>query len=261
MISFLFLLLFLVGCAALAVASCRRLAPETTGTTGLLARAVVGLSLVVVCSEAAGVLGGFVPWVLGAVGAALLLAAWRLDPGRPLPVVSRPDPSGSSVWVAVAACAAVLIAWSGPIVESLDGGIYRQDSLWYHLTLASGFVQDGQIGGLQITDPLKLAAWFYPQNAEIFHGLGMLALGDDFASPFLNLLWASLTLLAGWCIGRRLGRPGTGIAATALILVTPMMLTQAGNAPNDAAGLALVAAAIAMLLAANGDNSLSLIHI
>lgn len=76
----------------------------------------------------------------------------------------------------------------------------------------------------------------------------MLAFGDDFASPFLNLLWAAIALLAGWSIGSRFGHPAAGTAAIALVLSTPMMLTQTGNAPNDAMGLALLLAAIALAL-------------
>lgn len=96
----------------------------------------------------------------------------RPDCGRTVPGLGprervRPDqnpdpPSAVSVAIGVFAVMVVLITWSGPIATSLDGGIYLQDSLWYHLTLAAGFLQDGQIGGLHITDPLKLAAWFFP---------------------------------------------------------------------------------------------------
>ena len=48
--------------------------------------------------------------------------------------------------------------------------------------------------------------WFYPQNSELVHAVGMVLGGRDFFSVFLNLGWLALALLAAWCIGRPYGR-------------------------------------------------------
>ena len=67
--------------------------------------------------------------------------------------------------------------------------MYYQDTTWYHMSFSARFAQTGDVGPLHFTDPLKLAAWFYPQNSELLHGVGIVALDNDFLSPLINLGW------------------------------------------------------------------------
>ena len=89
--------------------------------------------------------------------------------------------------------------------------MYYQDTTWYHMSFSARFAQTGHVGPLHFTDPLKLAAWFYPQNSELLHGVGIVFLKTDFLSPLINLMWVALCLLAAWCVGRPYGdRRGHG---------------------------------------------------
>src|SRR5438876_161221 len=85
----------------------------------------------------------------------------------------------------VIAAALVVIHWAHPPGQALDQGMYYQDTTWYHMSFSARFAQTGHIGPLHFTDPLKLAAWFYPQNSELFHGVGIVFLKTDFLSPLI----------------------------------------------------------------------------
>jgi hypothetical protein len=83
----------------------------------------------------------------------------------------------------------------------------------------------------------------------------MLATENDFLSPLINLGWLALALGAGWCAGRPYGLgPATSIA-TALILDSGMMATQAGNAPSDVAAIFFLLACVALLVNADATNA------
>ena len=138
--------------------------------------------------------------------------------------------------------------WAGPVLHSLDVGIYRQDSTWYHLPFAAWFAQTGSVAGLLQTDPLKLAVWYYPLNSELLHSIGMVVLGNDLVSPLLNFGWMGVALLAAWCIGRPLGLAAATLLGAVVVVGSDMMLVQAGNAPGDIAALACLLAAIAILV-------------
>ena len=45
------------------------------------------------------------------------------------------------------------VHWTGPVLQSLDVGIYRQDSLWYHLPFAAWFAQT--VGGAACSSPTR----------------------------------------------------------------------------------------------------------
>lgn len=255
--------LFLAALILAAVWVRRWLLPEWQGSAARLAEAVLFCSQLVVLLELVGLAGLFETATLALLGLVIgSLAIWGLTStqessgqstrgSRSAPFIPAP---GRALWLAWICAVVVLVAWSGGVASSLHIGIYGQDSMWYHLPLAAGYVQDGQIGGLQITDPMKLVAWFYPQNGELFHGLGMLALGSDFASVFINLGWAGLTLLAGWCLGRRIDRAVEVTLATTLVLITPMLLSQSGNASSDAASLALLFTCVSLLLLSRNED-------
>jgi hypothetical protein len=151
--------------------------------------------------------------------------------------------------IGVAAAALVVIHWAHPTGQAIDKGMYYQDTTWYHMSFSARFFQTGHIGPLHFTDPLKLAVWFYPQNSELLHGVGMVFLKTDFLSPLMNLMWASLCLLAAWCVGRPYAIGGVTVLGAAVVLDSNMMVfSQAGQGPNDIAGLFFLMAALAFLV-------------
>ena len=248
--------------AAFAIsARCLRsvLLPDWQGAPATLGAIVLGLALAVVTGELLGLLGLLTAPALIAVSVATALG---LRIAR-LPTVLSPAPPGPTVGrlgLAVATAAALLTAvhWAGPVLHSLDVGIYRQDSTWYHLSFAAWFAQTGSVAGLLQTDPLKLAVWYYPLNSELLHSIGMVVLGNDLTSPLLNFGWMGMALLAAWCVGRPLGLAAATLLGTVVVVDSDMMLVQAGNAPSDIVALACLLAAIAILVngqAASGASA------
>jgi len=230
------------------------LLPAWRGAPAGLATIVLGLSLAVVVSELLSLIGLLNAPALIAVS---VCAAVGLRFSR-IPPLAGPAPAAlpaGRLGLGVAAIAALIttVHWAGPVLHSLDVGIYRQDSTWYHLPFAAWFAQTGSIDGLLQTDPLKLAVWYYPLNSELLHAIGMVVLGNDLASPLLNFGWMSVALLAAWCIGRPLGLAAATLLGTVLVVGSDMMLVQAGNAPSDVVALACLLATIAILV--NGQAS------
>jgi len=238
------------------------LAPAWEGAPARLAEVVIGLAALVVLAELIGSFDLLTPayflGVLVASAAATVYACRRIPSRTGAPAPPSPPVPRSLLWLAMAVVLFTVLRWAGGVQDSLDHGIYRQDSVWYHLPLAAGIFQGADTWGLRFTDPMALTAWFYPQNSELVHAVGMLTWGTDFLSPFINLGWLGLAFLAAWCVGRPLGRSAETTIATALVLGTQMAQAQAGNAPNDIAGIALLLAMAALLLnaPAAGDGSL-----
>lgn len=235
------------------------LLPGWQGAPATLATIVLGLSLAIVTAELVGLFGLFdTPALLvTSVSTALGLRYLRLPS-----LVGQTPPSQSvgKLGMGMASAAALLTAvhWAGPVLHSLDVGIYRQDSTWYHLPFAAWFAQTGSVTGLLQTDPLKLAVWYYPLNSELLHAIGMVVLDNDFASPLLNFGWMGVALLAGWCIGRPLGLAAATLLGTVVVVDSDMMLVQAGNAPSDIVALACLLAAVAILVNGQvGPNGLA----
>jgi hypothetical protein len=228
------------------------LVPAWMGALARLAEVVIGLSMLILVSELIGVLGLFeeIPLVLGSVAAGL--GATYFVRRRGLPQVPRTTEVRSStvmVVIGIAAAVLVVVHWAHPTGQALDQGMYYQDTTWYHMSFSARFDQTGHIGPLHFTDPLKLAAWFYPQNSELLHGVGIVALDTDFLSPLINLMWCALCLLAAWCVGRPYGIGGVTVLGAAVVLDSEMLVgSQAGQGPNDVAGLFFLMAAIAFLV-------------
>ena len=228
------------------------LAPAWTGALARLAEVVIGISMLILVSEVFGVLGLFkeAPLLLGCVAAGLgatFLARRRGLPQQP----EQPEARSSWPMVAIGIAAAVLVVvhWAHPSGQALDQGMYYQDTTWYHMSFSARFAQTGHIGPLHFTDPLKLAAWFYPQNSELLHGVGIVFLKTDFLSPLINMMWVALCLLAAWCVGRPYAVGGVTLLGAAVVLDSEMMVgSQAGQAPNDVAGLFFLMAALAFLV-------------
>jgi hypothetical protein len=240
-----------VGFWASAASLCARLLPGWRGAPAVLGRVVVAISVAIVTCEALGLVGLFTAPAL-MVTALGLAAGLRLLGPRPASGPKPPAPPVARIGLGLAVAAALLTAihWGGPVLKSLDIGIYRQDSSWYHMPLAAWLAHTGSVGGLLLTDPLKLTVWYYPLNSELLHAAGMVLLGNDLLSPLFNFGWMGLALLAAWCIGRPFGRGAATLLGGVLVVGSDMMLVQAGNAPSDIVALACLLGAIAML--ANG---------
>jgi hypothetical protein len=250
-----FLALVLAGLGSTARALRLWLAPGWSGATGALATVVLGISVAIVTGEALGVLG-LLDLPALALAAVVPAVALRLRPPTGREGIAAAPSSASRVDIAFAAGAALLCAvhWAGPVLHSLDVGIYRQDSTWYHLPFAAWIAQTGSTTGLLFTDTLKLAVWYYPLDSELLHAFGMVVFGNDVLSPLLNFGWLGVALLAAWCVGRPFGLAAATLLGAALVLDSDMMLVQAGNAPGDVAALACLLAAVALLLAGAGDR-------
>jgi hypothetical protein len=228
------------------------LAPAWMGALARLAEVVIGISMLILVSEVLGVLSLFkeVPLLIGYVAAGLGTTYLVRRRGLPeAPWAPEARSSALMVGIGIAAAALVVVHWAHPTGQAVDQGMYYQDTTWYHMSFSARFAQTGDIGPLHFTDPLKLAAWFYPQNSELLHGVGIVFLKTDFLSPLINLMWVSLCLLAAWCVGRPYGIGGVTVLGAAVVLDSNMLVgSQAGQGPNDVAGLFFLMAALAFLV-------------
>jgi hypothetical protein len=251
---------------------CRRLLPRWSGAPVALATTVVVLT-VVICTEEA--LGGFgvlspvsvlvVLAVLGGSGLAAARFPWhRTARNDETDEPFQPDDGGSGptpgpLWVRLVALGSVSLVvadWATRTIDAVHHGMSTPDTLWYHMPFAARFVQQGTISPLHFVDTgvdLGSVIPFYPANGELVHTLGILALGNDFLSPLLNLGWLAIALLAAWCLGRPYGAaPVTVTGAAALMAAPGLVATQPGGAYTDVVGLALLLSAAAVLV--NGEG-------
>lgn len=156
---------------------------------------------------------------------------------------------GMSMWILVTLGVIFIVAhwWTG-IQSSLAEGMFSADTLWYHGPFSARIAADGSVWPLHFTDTQYLN-WFYPQNSELQHALGMVALERDVLSPLINLIWLGLALLGAWCIGSRFGVGPLTLLATAIVLDTGNMIPrEAGTMANDVAPVALLLAGGGLLV-------------
>lgn len=232
--------------------------PAWTGALARLAEFVLGLSALVVISELLGLVGLLkeIPLVAACALVGLGAAAY-VRPRVEFPHgVEFPAVKSSSAMLAVAIFASIVVVahWAEPTQEALDTGMYYQDTTWYHMSFSGRFAQTGDVGPLHLTDPLKLTAWYYPQNSELLHAIPMVAMDTDFLSPLVNLGWLAVSLLAAFCIGRPYAVGAATLMGGAVVLDAEMLTgSQAGNAPNDIAGIFFLLCVIAFLV--NGAAS------
>lgn len=243
-------------------------------TEGLLVEATLVVGTLSVIGVAAGAVGVF---RFDVITIACLLAGayvrWRLLPGRDptvgasdagLPVEREPaaqHKSGESAGtrprertmvrvLAMVALAMVSATWTANSMRSLRGGMNSVDSNWYHMPTAARVAQTGSTWALHVFDHSDLTV-FYPSGAALVHAIGIEYLASDGLSPFVNLGWFALALLAAWCIGSRLDAPCSATLGMLMLLGTPHFVTlAAGQALNDIAVLACLAVALALALAA-----------
>lgn len=229
------------------------LVPAYGGALARLGELVLALALLIVTLEAIGSFGLLSegPMVAAAVAAGLLAAAlgwWRAP--RPAAMPKRPPPVPAwAIAIAVTVAAVAIVEWSLPSQRSLLHGIFSGDSTWYHLPFATRFAQSHSTWALLYTDPLALTAWFYPASSELLGAVGILLFHSDWLAPLVNLSWLALGLLAAYCVGRPFGvGPATLVAGGIGLDSGVLVLTQAGEARNDAMAIALLLAFAALLI-------------
>ncbi|MGA9372706.1 MAG: hypothetical protein WBV53_12740, partial [Solirubrobacterales bacterium] len=186
------------------------------------------------------------------VGAGVGLALLPSGRGTPLP---SPPVAPIAIAVAVAAAFLVTAHWAMPTQTGLDIGMYLPNTTWHNAPFAARFVQDHQVGAIHFIDTLNLTVWFYPQNSELLHSVGVLFLGNDFLSPLINIGWMSLCLLAAWAFARPYGGGPVAVLAMTLVVGANMLLLyQPGDAKNDIPGLFFLLASTAILVNADAQR-------
>ena len=233
----------------------RWIVPEFSGALARLADATIGTGLLVLSLELLGSLSILrLGWIVVAcIGVGLLAAllGWSKAPreGRE---VAAPQVQKIALLIALAVASFTVAEWTFPSQLALDQGMFGGDTTWYHMPLAARFAQEHSIVHLHFTDPLRLAAWFYPQSSELIHGSAIVIFKSDWLSPLVNLFWLSIALLAAWCIGRpyKVG-PATLVAGAIVLDAGVMIETQPGEGRNDIMGLAFLLAFAAFLINAH----------
>jgi hypothetical protein len=248
-----------------------RLIPEWEGAPARLVEVITGIALLIWISELLGTFGALYAWSL--VASSLLLSGLtllllnvppgggvggggpRTDPVRPArrPPSDRdgtPGPGGWSLLVMTGVIALVVAHWGLWTDSALNRGMFNFDSLWYHMPFAADIVQSHSVTGFHHTETV-FANWFYPQNSELLHAVGILIAERDTLSLFINYGWLALAFLAAWCIGRPYGRGHLSVVAVAILLESHILIVrEPAAAKNDLAVAALLLAAIAIAITA-----------
>lgn len=237
-----------------------RLLPGWAGAPARLVEAVAAIGLLVVGAELLGLFGLLHAAPLLLLLVAVALAAWfGLAPRQPGGRDSAPPspPVGlAGQLVAVAAAFVVFAQWGAFTANNLDHGITNFDSVWYHMPFAAEIARSGNVTEFFKPDTVFLN-WFYPQNSELLHAVGMVLTGRDFVSIFVNLGWLAIGLLAGWCVGRPYGRQHLTMLGVAVLMAThTLVVREPGTGKNDIMAIALVLSAVAIMLnrAASGPD-------
>ena len=229
----------------------RWIAPSYSGALARLSELVLTLTLLVLTLELIGSFGELrMGWVVGSCLIAGLFAAalGRLRSPRSIVPKRPPEVPSWALGVAIVVAALAVGEWSFPAQLDLHRGIFSGDSTWYHLPFAARFAQSHSTWNLLFTDPLALAAWFYPASSELLNSVGIILFRSDWLSPLINVGWLGIGLLGAYCIGRPFGvGPATLVAAAIGLDSGVLLITQAGEARNDAMGIALVVVFAALL--------------
>jgi hypothetical protein len=265
-----FEILLLGGFAWLGGASLRAwLLPRFEGAPAHLASAVIALALLIWAAELLGSFGWLDPAPYLLLMAALGLGLKTFLPrvagvgGAEHPAQAPPTPDRTRgpqrfVLIALGIAAIAVVRFALETKTRLSTGMTGFDSTWYHGPFAAGFFQGGDTWELHFIAP-QFLAWFYSANAEIFHGVGMLAFGRDILSPLLNLGWFVGCLVACWCIGRPFKVAPWSLALGAIALSVPALADQAGEARNDIVGIFFLLAAVAIALNGERDTRTALV--
>jgi hypothetical protein len=233
----------------------RWIVPEFSGALARLADATIAVGLLVISLELLGTLSilrtGWIVVVCIGVGLLAALVGWHKAPpeGRE---VAAPQVQTIALLIAIGVASFTVAEWTFPSQLSLDQGMFGGDTTWYHMPFAARFAQEHSTVHLLFTDPLRLAAWFYPQSSELIHGSAIVLFKSDWLSPLINLFWLAIALLAAWCVGRPYKVGPATLVAAALVLDSGVMIeTQPGEGRNDIMGLAFLIAFAAFLINAH----------
>jgi hypothetical protein len=227
-----------------------RLMPEWSGAPARLAELVIGTSALLLALELVGLAQIFdpLPIVVAAVAAGAAMAWLGAPIGAGGSTPTPPQIGRIATGVALALMLLVAAHWAALAAHVFSVGMWEGDENWYHLPYAARFAQDGSITALHYASPSYLS-WFHPVNSELFHAMGMVFFARDILSPWINLLWFAVGLLAAWCIGRPFGVAPLTAAAAALAFDLPVFAgTQAGTAMSDLFGVTFLLAAAAILV-------------
>jgi hypothetical protein len=233
----------------------RWIVPEFSGALARLADATIAVALLVVSLELLGSLSiltvGWTIVVCIAIGLLAALIGRHMAPSAGQGI-SAPRVQKVALLIALAVASFTVAEWTFPAQLSLDQGMFGGDTTWYHMPFAARIAQEHSTIHLHFTDPLRLAAWFYPQSSELIHGTAIVLFKTDWLSPLINLVWLAIALLAAWCVGRpyKVG-PATLVAAAIVLDSGVMIETQPGEGRNDIMGLAFLIAFAAFLINAH----------
>jgi hypothetical protein len=233
----------------------RWIVPEFSGALARLADATFAVGLLILTLELLGSLSIlYTGWiVVGGIGVGLGAAwlGWSKAPTENREI-SAPQVQNLALLIALGVASFTVAEWTFPSQLSLDQGMFGGDTTWYHMPFAARFAQEHSIVHLHFTDPLRLAAWFYPQSSELVHGAAIVLFKSDWLSPLINLFWLAIALLAAWCVGRpyRVG-PATLVAGALVLDAGVMIETQPGEGRNDIMGVAFLLAFAAFLINAH----------
>ncbi|HET8814385.1 MAG TPA: hypothetical protein VFM51_05450 [Solirubrobacterales bacterium] len=249
----------------------RRVLPTWTGAPARLVESIVGVALVIWLSEILGTFGLFYAGAL--IACSLLLAtgsylltqgvspaggaeggppahAQFVEHGGPPSATGPAGQSALPLLVMAAVIAATAFSWFVTTKYALDRGIFNFDSLWYHMPFAVEMVQSHSVVGMHHPETV-FTNWFYPQNSELLHAVGVLLTGRDVLSLFLNFGWLAVAFLAAYCVGRPYGRGAvTTVAAAILLACHTLVVRDPGAAKNDLTAVALILASVAILVEA-----------
>jgi hypothetical protein len=230
----------------------RWIVPEFSGALAWLADVTIAAALLIISLQFLGTLSilreGWIIVFTIAVGLIAAALGRRMAP-RDGQEVSAPTVGTAALVIAIAVASFTMAEWTFPSQLSLDQGMFGGDTTWYHMPFAATIAQEHSTVHLHFTDPLRLAAWFYPQSSELVHGAAIVIFKSDWLSPLINLFWLAIALLAAWCVGRpyKVG-PATLVAAAIVLDSGVMIETQPGEGRNDIMGLAFLIAFAAFLI-------------
>jgi hypothetical protein len=250
-------LAIVVAGAALASTRLRsRLLPGWIGPPAWLVDGVIGLAFVLGTAELLGTFDAFreLPFVAAIAVAGIAIRA-LVRPGLATRAMQPPTPPpwAPAKWAAFVVAGLVIAHWSVDVRLTLDSGITNFDSTWYHGPFAAGFAESHSTFDLRFIAP-QFLAWFYPQNSELVHGVGILAFGRDNLSPLINLGWLAGILLAAWCTGRPFGVGPQSLIGAAIVLDSGALADQAGSMRNDVAAIFFLVAAVAVAVNARATD-------
>jgi hypothetical protein len=243
----------------------RRLLPAWNGSPARLVEIVVAIALLTWLSELLGAVGLFYAGTLLAGSILIALVAALVPAGgaggdaedgavhRPQASPPVTGPAGTStlaMLVMFGVVALVVFHWGITTKHALDRGMFNFDSLWYHMPFSADMVQSHSTTGMWHVETV-FTNWFYPQNSELLHAVGIALSERDTLSLFLNFGWLGVALLAAWGIGRPYGRGPLGVVAVAILLEChTLVVREPGAAKNDLMAAALLLAALAILIEA-----------